>query len=141
MNNLVMFQRRGFGALSPSLASLGYTEDVRGNVYYPDGTIAYGPDVLSATRGRYFNIVPVGNITPGSATGTTTAAPPPGVTAEQWAAYLRAQAGGAPSGLGVRVTGEGIVFGDNSKISWPMIMLAIGAIVLIQMRPVTRATR
>jgi hypothetical protein len=124
----------GLGTLNQALTNLGYTEDTRGNVFYPDGTIMTGPDVLTIQRPRTMDSPISIYATPGASNlpnaNTVTLPSGQAVTQEQLQQLLAAQKQQEDL-LSAGATGTGIRIG-NTTISWPMIMIAALAFVLLQ---------
>ncbi len=128
-----MLQDETMGALNPALAAAGMFEDARGNVYYGDGVIAYGPDVNALSRARVTRgAIPL-TVNPTSQLVTL----PNGqqFTQEQYQALLAQQ--GQQQLVSGGVSNQGVNIGGLS-VSWVTLAVVIGAVVLLQSRPVSR---
>lgn len=130
------------GELNPSLAALGYTEDAQGNVYYPDGTIMYGPAVNAMTRPRTMNSpISIFTTTPSANVIRLPTGQQVTVTPEQYQQYLASQKdGAAPGSLVSSFFGAGFEkfaaqFGVSSTT---MVLLLAGGTYLLLREPPQR---
>jgi hypothetical protein len=128
----------GLGAvtLTPAMRALGYRQDHNGAIYYPDGKIFYDPfamDERERLTGQGGNAYTLDLFNRLQGVGT-----PGQLTPEQiqLQALLLAQQKNA-GGVSGSIDGSGINF-MGTQISWPVLMIGILGIVLLQSRGIER---
>ncbi len=129
-------QDETMGELNPQLARLGYFQDAQGNTYYPGGLIMTGPGVNALSRPLTTRSpIPINVNSPQQ---LVTLPNGQQFTPEQYQALL-AQQGQQQSGnlLSGGVNSGGLQIG-STNISWPLIMIGILGVVLLQSAPVSR---